>query len=92
MKFPNLLTLNEYRPLLEAGVCSVQIAHDTERFAACMPLYLDMIEKQLTYDALKIISFDTALAQVLTEEMRFVQSLAQAGKIIQGLIVAEKTR
>ena len=55
-----------------------------------MPLYLDMIEKQLTYDALKIIGFDTALAQTLVGEMRFIQSLAQAGKIIQGLMVAEK--
>jgi hypothetical protein len=57
-----------------------------------MPLYLDMIEKQLTFDALKIISFDLGMAQSLIEEMRFIQSLAEAGKIIQGLIVAEKTR
>ena len=28
-----------------------------------VPLYIDMIEKQLTYDALKIIAFDGALAQ-----------------------------
>ena len=34
----------------------------------------------------------TALAQTVVGEMRFIQSLAQAGKIIQGLIVAEKTR
>ena len=67
-------------------------AHDTGRFATCMPLYLDMIEKQLTFDALKIIGFDTALVQTLVGEMRFIQSLAQAGKIMQGLIVAEKTR
>ena len=51
-----------------------------------------MIEKQLTFDALKIISFDLGMAQRLIEEMRFIQSLAEAGKIIQGLIVAEKTR
>ncbi len=49
-----------------------------------------MIEKQLTYDALKIIGFDLALAQSLIAEMRFIQSLAQTGKISQGLIVAEK--
>jgi hypothetical protein len=49
-----------------------------------------MIEKQLTFDALKIIGFDTALAQTLVCEMRFIQSLAQSGKIIQGLIIAEK--
>jgi ubiquinone/menaquinone biosynthesis C-methylase UbiE len=92
MKFPNVLSLAEYRALLEAQGCSVRVAQDTGRFAAWMPLYLDMIEKQLTFDALKIIGFDTALAQTLVCEMRFIQSLAQAGKIIQGLIVAEKIR
>ena len=55
-----------------------------------MPLYIDMLDKQLTYDALKIIAFDSALAQSLLGEMRFMQTLAKAGKIIQGLIVAQK--
>jgi hypothetical protein len=40
---------------------------------------IDMIEKQLTYDALKIIAFDGALAQGLVGEMRFMYSLAKAG-------------
>jgi SAM-dependent methyltransferase len=92
MKFPNILTLAEYRPLLEANGCKVHVAVDTGRFAGYVPLYLDMIEKQLTYDALRIINFDTALAGTLTGEMRFLQSLAQAGKILQGLIVAEKAK
>ena len=92
MKFPNVLTLGEYQSLLEANGCSVRVAQDTGRFAASVSLYLDMIEKQLTFDALKIIGFDTALAQTVVGEMRFIQSLAQAGKIIQGLIVAEKTK
>jgi hypothetical protein len=90
MKFPNVLTLGEYQSLLEKNGCATKVAQDTGRFAAAMPLYLDMIEKQLTYDALKIIGFDTALAATLVGEMKFIQSLAQAGKIIQGLIVAEK--
>ena len=89
MKFPNVLTLGEYQLLLEKNGCAVRVAHDTGRFAAAMPLYLDMIGKQLTYDALKIIGFDTALAATLVGEMKFIQSLAEAGKIIQGLVVAE---
>jgi ubiquinone/menaquinone biosynthesis C-methylase UbiE len=92
MKFPNVLTPAEYRSLLEANGCAVRTVQNTGRFAGLMPLYLDMIEKQLTYDALKIIGFDTALAQTLTGEMRFLQALADAGKIIQGLVVAEKSR
>jgi ubiquinone/menaquinone biosynthesis C-methylase UbiE len=90
MKFPNLLTSGEYQSLLKKNACTVRVALDTGRFAAAMPLYLDMIEKQLTYDALKIIGFDTALAATLVGEMKFIHSLAQAGKIIQGLVVAEK--
>ena len=90
MKFPNIVTLGEYQSLLEKNGCAVKVAHDTGRFATVMPLYLGMIENQLTYDALKIIGFDTALAATLVGEMKFILSLVQAGKIIQGLIVAEK--
>jgi ubiquinone/menaquinone biosynthesis C-methylase UbiE len=90
MKFPNVLTLAEYRSLLEKNGCVVRVARDTGRFAAAVALYLEMIEKQLTYDALKIINFDATLAAALVGEMKFIQSLARAGKIIQGLVVAEK--
>ena len=90
MKFPNVLSLNEYTSLLQSNGCAVRLAQDTGRFAKHVPLYLDMIEKQLTYDALKIIGFDMALAQMLIGEMRFMQSLADKWKIIQGLIVAQK--
>lgn len=91
MKFPSVLTLAEYSTLLEKNGCRVAVAQDTGRFPKYVPLYLDMIEKQLTYDALKIIGFDAALAGVLLGEMRFMQGLAEAGKIIQGLIVAKRS-
>jgi hypothetical protein len=90
MKFPSVVTLGEYTAMLQEHRCVVLTAHDTGRFPQYVPLYLDMIEKQLTYDALRIIGFDMNLAQSLIGEMRFLQSLAEAGKIIQGLIVAEK--
>jgi ubiquinone/menaquinone biosynthesis C-methylase UbiE len=92
MKFPSVLTLAEYRALLESHGCRVDVATDTGRFASHVPLYLDMIEKQLTYDALKIIGFDSSMAQGLVGEMRFMLSLAKSGKIIQGLIIARKER
>jgi ubiquinone/menaquinone biosynthesis C-methylase UbiE len=90
MKFPSVLSLADYRALLEQNGCTVRVAADTGRFAGYVPLYINMIEEQLTYDALKIIGYDAALAQTLLGEMRFMQSVAEAGKIIQGLIVAEK--
>ena len=90
MKFPNILTLDEYSTLLRSSGAEVCCAQDTGRFPLLVPLYLDMIEKQLTYDALKIIGFDQALAGALIGEMRFLQALAEGRKIIQGLIVARK--
>jgi hypothetical protein len=45
---------------------------------------------QLTYDASKIISFNTELMQAMGGEMVFMQELAHAGKIAQGLFIALK--
>jgi sarcosine/dimethylglycine N-methyltransferase len=90
MKFPNVLGLEEYASALKANACAVRIAMDTGRFAGHARLYIDMVERQLTYDALKILGFDQAAAQSLPAEMRFMLGLAESGKIIQGLIVAQK--
>jgi hypothetical protein len=45
---------------------------------------------QLTYDALKIIGFDSVMMGSLAVEMQFAQQLAHDGKIIQGLFIAQK--
>lgn len=90
MKFPSVLSLADYRDLLERNGCDVRVELDTGRFAGQVPLYLEMIEKQLTYDALKILGFDQALAGTLLGEMRFLHGLAASGKILQGLVVAAK--
>ncbi|MHC4562291.1 MAG: hypothetical protein ACYS8X_05900 [Planctomycetota bacterium] len=49
-----------------------------------------MLNMQLTYDALKVIGFDTEMMGGLAGEMAFMQELAHAGKIAQGLFVAKK--
>lgn len=90
MKFPNVLAIDDYRDLLEERGCRIDAAEDTGRFASHVDLYLDMLNKQLTYDALKLIGFDMALMQTLGGEMVFVQQLAHEGKIQQGRIVATK--
>ena len=53
-------------------------------------LYLNMLNVQLTYDALRIIGFSSELMQAMGAEMTFMQELAHAGKIAQGLFVARK--
>jgi SAM-dependent methyltransferase len=90
MKFPNLLDLDGYATLLRAQGCRVELATDSGLFAPCVDLYLKMIEMQLTYDALRIIGFDTAMMTGLAGELEFTQQLAHAGKIIQGRFVARK--
>jgi hypothetical protein len=47
--------------------------------------------KPSTYDALKIIGFNPAIAHKLIGEMHFLKALADSGKIIQGLVVAHKS-
>jgi ubiquinone/menaquinone biosynthesis C-methylase UbiE len=90
MKFPSVLTLAEYSSLFERNGCQVTAVEDTGRFAPCAALYLAMIEKQLTYDALKIIGFDAQVAEKLLVEMRFLKALAEDGKILQGQVIARK--
>jgi SAM-dependent methyltransferase len=90
MKFPSILNLQEYPELLSEEGCEVLVAEDTGRFAACVDLYLNMLNVQLTYDALKIIGFDGALMDALAAEMSFTSELAHAGKIAQGQFIARK--
>jgi SAM-dependent methyltransferase len=90
MKFPNVLTIGGYRDLLKANGCDVLVAKDTGRFVPYVDLYLNMLGMQLTYDALKIIGFDQNLMKAMAGEMAFMQQLAHAGKIAQGLFVARK--
>ena len=90
MKFPTFATLGDYSELIEAAGGRVEQAADTGRYAPCIDLYLQMLTKQLTSDALRIIGYDMPLFQALGGEMGFAQQLAHAGKIVQGLFVACK--
>jgi len=90
MKFPNIQDLGGYRALLADSGCDVVLAEHTGRFAPYVDLYLNMLNMQLTYDALKIIGFDAALMGAMAGEMQFMQQLAHEGRIEQGLIVARK--
>ena len=90
MKFPSLLTLPDYTALLKTNGCAIKTSQDTGRFPSHCALYIDMLNKQLTYDALKIISWNWAMAEGLLAEMAFMKCLAEEGKIIQGQIVAIK--
>ena len=90
MKFPNVQDLHGYAQLLTRNDCTVLSAEDTGRFAPYVDLYLNMLDMQLTYDALRVIGFDTAVMQSLAGEMGFLRDLAHAGKIAQGRFIARR--
>lgn len=90
MKFPNIQDMGGYAALLAAQGCEVVAAEDTGNFAPCIDLYLNMLTKQLTYDALRIIGFDGELLESLGGEMAAIRDWAVAGKIVQGRFVARK--
>ncbi len=90
MKFPNLLTIDEYAALLTKNGCEVREASDTHRFAPHADLYINMLSMQLTYDALKIIGFDMARLGAMAGEMDFLRQLAHDGKIAQGRFIATR--
>lgn len=90
MKFPSLLAVADYTALLEEAGCEIVCAEDTHQFAPHIDLYLNMLNMQLTYDALRCINFDTDLMQALGAEMAFAQQLAHAGKIAQGRFIARR--
>jgi ubiquinone/menaquinone biosynthesis C-methylase UbiE len=90
MKFPNVQDLEGYAGLLKEGGAEVLVAEDTARFTRYVDLYLDMLDMQLTSDALRIIGYDMGLLETLGGEMKFMQELAHAGKIAQAVFVARK--
>lgn len=90
MKFPNIQSIPGYRSLLEKEGCDVTFAEDTQRFAPYVDLYMEMIDKQFTYDALRILNFDMEMLQAIGQEMAFLGELGRAGKIAQAIFVASK--
>lgn len=90
MKFPNVQTIGGYQALLAANGCTVQEASDTGRFAPYVDLYLQMVDMQLTSDALRILNWDADMLGAVAGEMVFLGGLAKAGKIAQCRIVAKK--
>lgn len=90
MKFPSIQTLDGYAQRLSEAGCEVVAAEDTGRFAPYVDLYLDMVQRQFAYDALRILGFDSALLEAVAAEMKFMRDLAHEGRIIQGLFVARK--
>jgi ubiquinone/menaquinone biosynthesis C-methylase UbiE len=90
MRFATLQSVPGYVQALAESGCSVRTAEDTGRFAPYMDLYLSMLDMQLTYDALRILGFNTDLMTMLAGEMAFIGDLGRAGKVAQGRFIAQR--
>ena len=91
MKFPNVESIEGYRELLQKSGCEVIEAEDTGRFAPYLDLFLTLVESQLKYDALRILSFDTDRLEAVITGFRFIGDLARAGSVAQGRFIARRT-
>ena len=90
MTFANVEDIAGYAKLLSGSGCEVRAAEDTGRFARHADLYIDMIDMQLKYDALRIVGFNTELLEALLDGFRFLVDMARAGKIAQGRFIARR--
>lgn len=91
MKFPTLENIAGYRDLLTQHGCNVRVAEDTGRFAPYMDLYMNMMEMQLTYDALRILGYDMSIMTLMADDMTFLQGLAHEGKVAQGRFISGRS-
>lgn len=90
MRFPDVQSVPGYRALLEHHGCTVRVAEDTGRFAEHVDLYLAMVDKQLTWDALRLLDYDANALASVGAEMQFLGELAHAGKVLQGRFIATR--
>ncbi len=91
MKFPYIESISGYKKLLEKHGFEVIEATDlTSEFASCCDLYIDMLTKQLTYDALKIINWDMDLFKAMGGEMDYMRCKAHEGKMGKARFIARK--
>ena len=85
-----LNTVEDYCSLLEKNGCAIVEAEDTGRFAHYVDLYLQMVDMQLTCDAMRILGFDDEGVARAVGDFVFLQELAHAGKVAQGRFIARR--
>ncbi len=91
MKFPYLENQKGYEELLKKHGFTVKVSEDcTPHFAECVDLYIQMLTKQLTSDALRIIGWDMEMMQAMGGEMAFMSEKAHAGQFGRCRLVGVK--
>lgn len=91
MKFPYMESRKGYEALLKKHGFEVTVSDDlTAEFADYIQFYIDMLTKQLTFDALRIIGWDMNMMQAMGGEMNFMLQKAREGGFGRARIVGIK--
>lgn len=91
MKFPYMESQKSYEALLKKHGFALKVSEDlTPDFADHIQLYIDMLTRQLTFDALRIIGWDMDLMQAMGGEMAFMLQKAREGAFGRTRIVGVK--
>ncbi|TAN43943.1 MAG: methyltransferase domain-containing protein [Nitrospirae bacterium] len=91
MKFPYMESQKGYEALLKKHGLTLKVSDDlTSEFADYIQLYLDMVSKQLSFDALRIIGWDMNMMQAIGGEMAFMLQKAREGGFGRTRIVGVK--
>jgi len=91
MKFPYMESQRGYEALLAKHGFETKISDDlTPDFADHIQLYIEMLTKQLTFDALNIIGWDMNMMQAMGGEMGFMLQKAREGAFGRARLVGVK--
>ncbi|HXQ45121.1 MAG TPA: hypothetical protein VN806_00800 [Caulobacteraceae bacterium] len=90
MSFANNEDVGGYRRLLTECDAEVLVAEDTGRMASYFDLYINMLEMQLTFDALATVGYRPELLGAVMDNLRFICGLAHAGQIGQARFLARR--
>lgn len=89
MKFPYTESQQGYVKLLEEKGFAVKVSEDlTPEFAEYIDLYIQMLSRQLSFDALRLIGWDLDTFKGMGAEMQFMLDKVREGSFGRARIVA----
>ena len=90
MHFPNVLRIEDYVRVFEEQGCEVVEAEDTGRFQRYFRLYHEMIEMQLTWDALRIAGFAQDVVTAIQAQLAFLSELGRERAVAQARFIVRR--
>lgn len=92
MTFPTLATIDRYRDLFADADCDVVVAEDTGRFGPAFELYVEIMRRQLRFDAYELFGFSDELVDLVAEQLSGLARLGSEHKLAQLRLVARRRR